>query len=69
MIVSDFLSLDAENFEQQYDRNELYEKDILYCDQNAWKYDGNAVDPYQKPEDRRFTRKEWTAKAEKKCWI
>lgn len=46
-IVSDFLTLDSENFEQKYDRDELYEKDILYCDQNAWKYDGNAVDPYQ----------------------
>lgn len=50
-VVSDFLSLNAEKFEQKYDRKELYEKDILYCDQNAWKYDGNAVDPYQKPEE------------------
>lgn len=50
-IVSDFLSLNAEKFEQKYDRKELYDKDILYCDQNAWKYDGNAVDPYQKPEE------------------
>lgn len=50
-VVSDFLSLNAEKFEQKYDRKELYEKDILYCDQNAWKYDGNAVDIYQKPEE------------------
>lgn len=49
-MVSDFISLDSKSFEEKYDRNELYEKDILYCDKNSWKYDGNAVDSYQKPD-------------------
>ena len=50
-IVADFLSMDVEEFENQYDRNELYDKGILYCSRCAWKYDGEAVDGFQEPED------------------
>lgn len=50
-IVADFLSMDAEEFENQYDRNELYNRGILYCSRCAWKYDGEAVDGFQEPED------------------
>ena len=35
-VVSDFLTMDSENFENKYDRNQLYEEDILYCDMEAW---------------------------------
>lgn len=50
-IVTDFLSMDTEEFENQYDRNELYDRGILYCDRCAWKYDGEVVDGFQKQED------------------
>lgn len=49
-IIADFMRWDSENFKEKYDRNELYEKDILYCDKNSWKYEGNAVDSYQEPD-------------------
>lgn len=50
-VVSDFLSMDAEAFEKQYDKNALYERDILYCTREAWKYDGEQLDGSQDPED------------------
>ena len=50
-IISDFLSLDAENFEKKYNKNELYDKDILYCDINMWKYHGTSLDGFQSPEE------------------
>ena len=43
--------MDTEEFENQYDRNELYDRGILYCDRCAWKYDGEVVDGFQKQED------------------
>ena len=39
-VVSDFLAMDSEDFENKYDRNQLYEGDILYCDMEAWKFHG-----------------------------
>lgn len=50
-VVFDFLSSSTEEFEERYDRNELYDRNILYCDRRAWKYDGEAVDGFQEPED------------------
>ena len=37
-VVSDFLTMDSEDFENEYDRNQLYEEDILYCDMAAWRF-------------------------------
>ncbi len=39
-LVSDFLSMETEEFEKSYDKNELYEKDILYCTEEAWRFQG-----------------------------
>ena len=50
-IVSDFLSMYTEEFEERYDKSALYERDILYCTQEAWKYDGEAVDWFQEPDE------------------
>ena len=50
-VVSDFLSMDAEAFEKQYDRNALYEKNILYCTEEAWKYHGEQLDAFSDSED------------------
>ena len=49
--VSDFLSMDTEEFEERYDKSELYERDILYCTQEARRYDGEAVDWFQEPDE------------------
>ncbi len=43
--------MDSEDFENKYDRNQLYEEDILYCDMAAWRYHGTQVDGFQNPED------------------
>ena len=37
-VVSDFLAMNSEDFENKYDRNQLYEEDILYCDMAAWRF-------------------------------
>ena len=50
-IAEDFLSMESEGFEAKYDRDELYEKKILYCDNEAWKYHGTQLDGFQEPED------------------
>lgn len=50
-VVSDFLSMDAEEFENQYDKNALYERDILYCTEEAWKYHGEQLDGFTDPKD------------------
>ncbi|MCI9255303.1 MAG: hypothetical protein HFI58_10885, partial [Lachnospiraceae bacterium] len=42
-VVSDFLSMDTEEFENRYDRNELYGRDMLYCVKEAWRYQGESV--------------------------
>lgn len=39
-IVSDFLAMDSEDFENKYDSNQLYEDNILYCDMAAWRFHG-----------------------------
>ncbi|MBD5494782.1 MAG: hypothetical protein HDR12_10510, partial [Lachnospiraceae bacterium] len=39
-VVSDFLAMDSEDFEDKYDRNQLYKKSILYCDMAAWRFHG-----------------------------
>ena len=39
-VVSDFLAMGSEDFENKYDRNQLYEEDILYCDMAAWQFHG-----------------------------
>lgn len=50
-VVSDFLSMDREAFEKQYDKNALYEKDILYCTEEAWKYHGKQLDGFSDPKE------------------
>lgn len=50
-VVSDFLAMDAEEFENQYDKNALYERDILYCTEEAWKYHGEQLDGFTDPKD------------------
>lgn len=52
-VVSDFLHMDSENltFENKYDRSQLYEQDILYCDMEAWRYHGGQLDGFSNPED------------------
>lgn len=50
-IVADFLQMSSEEFPQKYDRNELYKRNILYCDMDAWKYQGNQLDAFQDEED------------------
>lgn len=50
-VVSDFLSMDREAFEKQYDKNALYEKDILYCTEEAWKYHGEQLDGFSDPKE------------------
>lgn len=39
-VLSDFLAMDSEDFEDKYDRNQLYERNILYCDMAAWRFHG-----------------------------
>lgn len=43
--------MDAIEFRENYDREDLYQSGILYCGHEAWKYDGNQVDAYQEPGD------------------
>lgn len=50
-IVVDFLQMSSEEFQKKYDSNELYKKNILYCDMAAWKYQGNQLDLFQDGED------------------
>lgn len=50
-IISDFLRMDADAFPERYDKDDLYQRGILYCGHEAWKYDGNQLDPYQGPGD------------------
>lgn len=50
-VVSDFLSMNTEEFEKKYDKKELYDRDILYCTREAWKYDGERVDGFQEADD------------------
>lgn len=50
-VVSDFLALDSEDFENKYDKNQLYERNILYCDMEAWRLQGTQLDGFQDPED------------------
>ncbi len=41
-IVSDFLSMDAERFEKNHNKIALYERNILYCTKEAWRFQGVA---------------------------
>ena len=50
-IVADFLQMSSEEFQIKYDRDELYKRNILYCDMDAWKYQGNQLDAFQDEED------------------
>lgn len=50
-IVADFLQMSSEEFLKKYNRDELYKKNILYCDMDAWKYQGNQLDAFQDEED------------------
>ena len=45
-MVSDFLDMNAEEFEKRYDKNALYERDILYCTEEAWRFQGMAQPAY-----------------------
>lgn len=49
-VISDFLIMDSEAFERKYDRDRLYKEEILYCNMDAWKYQGKQLDAYQEPE-------------------
>ena len=50
-VISDFLSMNSVEFKENYDKDDLYQSGILYCDHDAWKYDGNQVDAFQEPGD------------------
>lgn len=46
-VISDFLHMDSTRFCKKYKKEELYESGILYCDKDAWKYDGSQLDAFQ----------------------
>lgn len=46
-IVADYLEMDSEEFLSKYNKEELYEKGILYCGIESWKYQGTQLDAYQ----------------------
>ena len=46
-VISDYLHMDSLKFQEKYNMDELYEMGILYCDKNAWKYDGSQLDAFQ----------------------
>lgn len=46
-IISDYLCMDPLQFQKKYTMDELYEKGILYCNKNDWKYDGSQLDVFQ----------------------
>ncbi len=46
-IVSDYLEMNSEEFLSRYNKNELYEKGVLYCGIESWKYQGTQLDAYQ----------------------
>lgn len=50
-MVSDFLQMDSEEFQNKYDKNELYIQNILYCNIDDWKYHGMQLDAFQDKED------------------
>lgn len=50
-VILDFLNMNAIEFQENYDKEGLYQSGILYCGHEAWKYDGNQVDAYQEPGD------------------
>lgn len=50
-IVSDFLQMDSEEFQNKYDKNELYIQNILYCSIDDWKFHGTQLDAFQDKED------------------
>ena len=50
-VISDFLSMDSVEFQENYNKDDLYQSGILYCGHEAWKYDGNQVDAFQEPGD------------------
>ncbi len=45
-VISDYLHMDSLEFQEKY-KEELYKKGILYCDKDAWKYDGSQLDAFQ----------------------
>lgn len=46
-VISDYLLMDSLEFQEKYDKDELYENGILYCNKDAWKYDGSQSDAFQ----------------------
>ncbi len=46
-IVADYLEMNSEEFLSKYNKNELYEKGVLYCGIESWKYQGTQLDAYQ----------------------
>lgn len=46
-VISDFLQMDAIEFQEKYDRDELYQSGILYCGQEAWKTHIDYVEEFQ----------------------
>ena len=55
-VISDFLSMDAVEFQEKYDRDDLYQSGILYCGQEAWKTHIDYVEEFQ-----RYTLEDITA--------
>ena len=46
-VITDYLEMNATQFENKYDRYDLYKEGILYCGMEAWKYQGKQLDAYQ----------------------
>ena len=46
-VISDFLQMDAVEFQEKYDRDDLYQRGILYCGQEAWKTHIDYVEEFQ----------------------
>lgn len=50
-VIEDYLELDSDSFKSKYGNEELYKEGILYCDEEAWKYNGEQLDAFQNPND------------------
>ena len=46
-VISDFLSMDSVEFQEKYNRDDLYYSGILYCGLDAWKYNGSMLSAFQ----------------------
>lgn len=46
-VISDFLHMDSVEFQENYDKDELYQRGILYCGQESWKTHIDYVEEFQ----------------------